>query len=161
MTTFAPSATNRRTVARPMPEQPPVMTATRSWMRPATLMIPFGLRGLTSSTTGGSVGDEDVLLLGERHGGVRTELPAEAGLLVATERRPVADRRVRVDAEVAGLDAARDPQPATEVAGVDGAGEAVLGVVRLRDRVGLVVEGHHGDHRPEDLLAPDPRGRVV
>ena len=36
MTTFAPSATKRWTVARPMPEQPPVMTATRSWMRPAT-----------------------------------------------------------------------------------------------------------------------------
>ena len=28
MTTLAPSSTNRRTVARPMPEQPPVMTAT-------------------------------------------------------------------------------------------------------------------------------------
>ena len=35
MTTLAPSATNRLTVARPMPEQPPVTTATRSWIRPA------------------------------------------------------------------------------------------------------------------------------
>ena len=41
---------------------------------------------------------------------VRAELAAEAGLLVAAERRPVADAGVRVDAEVAGLDAARDPQ---------------------------------------------------
>src|SRR4029077_8572853 len=65
------------------------------------------------------VGDEDVLLLGERQGGVRTELPAEAGLLVAAEGSPVADRRVGVDAEVAGLDAPRDPQPAARAAGED------------------------------------------
>src|SRR5689334_17983205 len=108
MTTFAPSSTNRRTVARPMPEPPPVMTETR--------------------------------------------------LLVAAERRPVADRRVRVDAEVAGLDGARDPQAAAEVVGEDRAGESVLGVVRLGDRVGLVVERHHRHDRPEDLLAPDPVG---
>ncbi len=41
MTTLAPSATNRWTVARPMPEQPPVTTATRSWMRPAMVVKSF------------------------------------------------------------------------------------------------------------------------
>ncbi len=74
-------------------------------------------------------GDEDVLLLGERVRRVRAELPAEAGLLEAAERRPVAHRRVRVDAEVAGLDPARDPQRPADVAGEDRAGQAVLGVV--------------------------------
>ena len=58
MTTLAPSATKRWTVARPMPEQPPVMTATRSWMRPA-MCVSFRLRGsdgcrLSWSVTGRS-----------------------------------------------------------------------------------------------------------
>ena len=56
------------------------------------------------------MGDEDVLLLGERHRGVRTELAAEPGLLVPPERRPVPHRGVGVHAEVAGLDGAGDPQ---------------------------------------------------
>ena len=50
---------------------------------------------------------------------------------------------------------------AAEVAGEDRAGQAVLGVVGQRDRVGLVVERHHRDDRAEDLLAPDPARRVV
>ena len=50
---------------------------------------------------------------------------------------------------------------AAEVAGEDRAGQAVLGVVGQRDRVRLVVERHHRDDRPEDLLAPDPGSRVV
>ena len=45
MTTLAPSSTNRRTVARPMPEQPPVTTATRPSMRPAN-SCSFPCRGL-------------------------------------------------------------------------------------------------------------------
>jgi hypothetical protein len=35
MTTFAPSCANRRTVANPMPEQPPVTTATLPSSLPA------------------------------------------------------------------------------------------------------------------------------
>src|SRR5215216_4306021 len=107
MTTFAPSSRNRRTVASPIPEQPPVMTATRPSRRPAISALPSVLR------------DEDVLLLGERVGRVRTELPAEAGLLVAAEGRPIAHRRVRVHAEGADLDPARHPQRPADVAGED------------------------------------------
>ena len=40
-------------------------------------------------------------------------------------------------------------------------GQAVLGVVGQLDGVRLVVERHHRDHRAEDLLAPDPRRRVL
>ena len=94
MTTLAPSSVKRCTVARPIPEQPPVMTATLPSSRPAM-------------SAPSLVADEDVLLLGERVGRVRAELAPEARLLEATERRPVAHRRVRVDAEVAGLDTAR------------------------------------------------------
>ena len=146
-TTCAPSSTNRRTVARPMPEHPPVTTATLPSRRPAMV--------LSSLSQPVVADDEDVLLLGERVRGVRAELAAEPGLLVAAERRPVAHRRVRVHAEVAGLDAARDPQRPADVAGEDRAGQAVLGVVGQRDRLLLVVERHHRDDRPEDLLAPD------
>ncbi len=70
--------------------------------------------------------------------------------------RRVAHRGVRVDREVAGLDAARHPQRPADVAGPDRPGQAVLRVVGHPDRVGLVVERHHRHHRPEHLLAPDP-----
>src|SRR3954465_2224119 len=131
MTSLAPSAANRRTVARPIPEHPPVITATRPSMRPATWSFLSGR-------------DEDVLLLGERIWRVRAELPAEAGHLVAAERRPVADARMAVHTEVARLDTARDPQCAAQAAGVDRPRQPVLRVVRQRDRLVLVVERHHG-----------------
>ena len=67
---------------------------------------------------------------------------------------------MRVDAQVARLDGARDAETASEVGGEDRAGEPVLGVVGQLDGVRLVVEGHDGDDGPEDLLAPDP-GRGV
>src|SRR5436190_20104057 len=164
MTTRAPSSTNRLTDARPMPEHPPVTTATLPSRRPAMVLPPDRggfetLAGARSSTTvvpvveegapapvskpRGSllVGDEHVLLLGERVRCVGAELAAEAGLLVAPERRPVAHRGVAVHAEVAGLDATRDPQRPPEVVRVDRPGEPVLGVVGQGDRFLLVVEG--------------------
>ena len=73
--------------------------------------------------------------------------------------RRVADAAVRVDRQVAGLDAAGDAQAATDVAGPDRPGEAVCRVVGLGDRVRLVVERHDRDDRPEDLLLPDPVAR--
>src|ERR1700712_332223 len=92
MATLAPSSVNRSTVARPIPEHPPVMTATLPSSRPAMCTPLPSL-----------VADEHVLLLGERVRRVRTELTAEAGLLEPAERRPVADGGVRVHTEVAGL----------------------------------------------------------
>src|SRR5262245_21174357 len=159
MTSFAPSAANRRTVASPIPEQPPVTTATRPSMRPAT-SVPFQwswsrqARPTTGSCDLRSGRDEDVLLLGERVRRVRAELPAEPGHLVATERRPVADAGVAVDAEVAGLHPTGDAQRTPEVLGEDRPGQAVVGVVRQGDRLVLVLETHHRDDRPEHLLAP-------
>src|SRR6201747_1730129 len=105
-TPWAPSSANRCTVARPMPEQPPVTTATFPSRRPVMFS------SLPRST---AVGEVDVLLLGERVGRVGSELTSEAGLLVATERRPIAHRGVRVHRQVAGLDAACHPERAAEV----------------------------------------------
>ena len=84
------------------------------------------------------------------------ELAAEAGLLEAAERRRDADRAVRVDAEHAGLERARDAQGAGAVRGPDRAGQAVRRVVRDPDRVRLVVERDQRGDRAEDLFAGDP-----
>src|SRR5690606_23109418 len=168
MTTCAPSAANRFAVASPMPEHPPVMTATRPSRRPAMDEIPFPVRRflydavLGCSGSGRACGarpccgaaasgrDEHVLLLGESVGGVGAEFPAEAGLLVAAEGRPVPDGRVRVHRQVAGTHTAGDPQRPADVAGEDGAGQAVFGVVGHGDRLVLVVERQYRDDRAED-----------
>ena len=99
--------------------------------------------------------EEDVLDLGVAVERVHPELAAEARLLEAAERRRDAHGRVRVDAEDAGLDRARDAERPRAVARPDRAGEPVRRVVREPDRVGLVVERDQRGDRPEDLLARD------
>src|SRR3954468_17223546 len=85
--TLAPSAANRRAVASPMPLPAPVITATRSCKRSTWCSL-------------SAVGrDEDVLDVGEAEQRVGAQLTAQPGLLHATERGPVAHRRVTVDAE--------------------------------------------------------------
>lgn len=59
---------------------------------------------------------------------------------------------MRVDGQVAGGDGARDAQRAADVAGPQGAGEPVGGVVGESDRVFLVVEREHDGDGAEDLL---------
>src|SRR3954449_8069728 len=120
MTRFAPSSRNRRTVAKPIPEQPPVITAVRPSSRGPVMSCVLLVVVVTVVVS--VLSDEDVLLLGERVGRVRSELPAETGLLVAAERGPVADRGVRVDRQVAGLDAPGHAQRPPDVAGEDRAG---------------------------------------
>src|SRR4051794_15642321 len=103
-TTCAPSAANRRALARPMPLAAPVMTATLPSSLPAT--CPSSL----------SVGrDEDVLHVGEGPQRVGPELAAEPRLLHPAERRSVPHRRVRVDRQVAGLHRAGHPERAADV----------------------------------------------
>ena len=81
------------------------------------------------------------------------ELAPEAGLLEAAERRRYAHRRVRVDAEDAGLERPCDPQRPRSVARPDRAREPVRRVVRDPDRVGLVVERDDRRDRAEHLVA--------
>src|SRR6478735_6446879 len=159
-TTFAPSAANRRAVARPIPEHPPVITATLLSSRPAIPLsftlsnsgAPRTLRGLIPRILSGlgglaprgpgmgpaSGGEKDVLDLGECVRGVRAEFAAEAGLFETSEGRPVAHRGVRVDRQVARLDAAGHSQREADVGGEDRAGQPVVRVVRLRNRIRLV-----------------------
>src|ERR1039458_7207678 len=124
-TIFAPSAASRRTLARPMPLPAPVTTATRSCKRSIWILTPrlvpphhghrlAGRRrapaaGLPCSACSVVGGDEHVLGLGEGVQRIWTELAAQARLLEPAERRPVADRRMRIHREVAALDGSCQP----------------------------------------------------
>src|SRR5919204_5928493 len=87
------------------------------------------------------------------------ELAADARRLVAAERGHEV-HRVLVHAVGAGSYAAGDLEAVVDVARPDGAGEAVLAVVREADGVLGVVVRDHREHGPEDLLACDAH-RVV
>ena len=161
MTTFAPSST--RAAAR-WPGRcrwpPPVTTATRSVRRPAMDLSVGRSTCAMRRASSPSVAMKTFFTSVNASSASGPSSRPEPGLLEPAERRPVAHRGVRVHRQVAGLDAARDPQRPADVAGPDRAGQAVLGVVGHRDRVGLVVERQHRDDRAEDLLAPDPVGAV-
>src|SRR3954462_6244179 len=110
-TTRAPSAANRRALARPMPLAAPVMTATFPSSLPATALPLTPVASLSC--------EEDVLHVGERVQRVGPELAAEARLLHPAERRRVPHRRVRVHRQVAGVDRPGHPERPAEVLGPD------------------------------------------
>src|SRR5262245_25064736 len=83
---------------------------------------------------------------------------AEAGLLVAAERRRDVALGVGVDADGAGTDSSCDADRAVQVRRVDRRRQPVVGLVREGDRLVLVVERDDRDDRPENLLARDLHG---
>src|ERR1700749_5158287 len=105
------------------------MTATLPCSRSGMVEFPLARR------------DEDVLYLGEGVRGIRPQLTAQARGLESAERRPIPHRRMRIDRDVARLDAPADPDSPTDIAGPDRTGQAELGVVRDSNRIGLVLEG--------------------
>ena len=105
-----------------------------------------------------SVAMKTFLISVKASSGVGAELAAEAGLLEAAERRPVAHRGVRVHRQVAGLDPAGDPDRAADVAGPDRPGQAVRGVVGQRDR--LAPRRRTASPSPPGRRSPRP-GRVA
>src|SRR5690242_17480533 len=107
-----------------------------------------------------AVADEEVLGLAvvvEHHSVV---LAADAGDLVTAERRARRVLVVAVRPHPAGLDAAAHPVRAAAVPGPDARAQPVQGVVRDRQRLGLVLERRDGQYRAEDLLLEDTH-RVV
>src|SRR5690349_17308993 len=121
-TILAPSAASLRTLASPMPLPAPVMTATRSRRRcmgadHSLCLVRLGVSPASGPPAAPGIriassyirGNEHVLGLGKGVEGVRPQFPAQPGLLEAAERRPVADRGVGVDRQVAGLHRARHP----------------------------------------------------
>ena len=84
--------------------------------------------------------DEDVLRLGVELERRHPELAPDAGHLVAAERRLGVDRRVRVDADDAGLERLRGAQRLADVTAPDRAGQAVRRRVGEAERLLLGVE---------------------
>src|SRR6266705_2795404 len=171
-TTCAPSAANRRAAASPIPLPAPVMTTVLSsnlmvpplarlraaFEVPSSLVARRKLLAPQSRRDRGPLArsllrrNEHVLGLGERVGGVRAQLTAEARLLEAAERRPVAHRGMRVHRQVPGLHRAGDPDRPAHVAGPDGAGQAVGRVVGDGHGLRLIGKRGHGHHRAEHFL---------
>src|SRR3954468_18116876 len=84
-------------------------------------------------------------------------LAADAGLLVAAERRVRCVPEAAVDAHRAGADAPRDRQRAVVIGTDDRAGQAVDGVVGDADRVVVTVVRQDDEDRPEQLVLRDRR----
>src|SRR5439155_21841375 len=104
--------------------------------------------------------DPDALGLGVEVEPGHPRLAAEAGGFVAAVRRGGVVEIEGVDPDGPRVEGARGAVGLLDVAGPDGRGEPVGGVVRLRDRRIEIVELDHGEDRPEDLLAGD-RHRIT
>src|SRR4051812_15396753 len=112
-TTDAPSAASARAYASPIPCAAPVTTAT----------FPSNLMPTSSCWFGHHFRLQVLLEAGDAH------LAADAGLLVAAERRVRAEPHAAVDRERAGADAAGHRLRPREVGRVDRAREAVRRLV--------------------------------
>src|SRR6478672_6488015 len=97
MTTDAPSSASRWALANPIPEHPPVTTATLPCTLPGTLSAIC--RPVCSACS--VLAEEDVLLLSEGVRSVGSQLATQPGLFITTERGPVTDRGVRVHTQIA------------------------------------------------------------
>src|SRR6478672_4970635 len=82
-------------------------------------------------------------------------LAAQAAVAPAAERRADRELLVGVDPDRAGLHRAAYAPGLLVVARPDAGGQRVDAVVRLRDQVLFVVEGHGHQHRAEDLFLAD------
>src|SRR5262245_9123284 len=97
---------------------------------------------------------EELLEAGDAH------LPADAGLLVPTERRVRSEPVATVDTHGAGPDPLRDRDRPVVVGAEDGAGQAEDRVVRDPDRVVVILVADDREHRAEDLVLGDLAVRV-
>src|SRR5436190_11985337 len=82
-------------------------------------------------------------------------LAAEAGLLVAAERRARVEAVVRVRPHDTGAEPLRHPEDARALLRPHAGAQPVRGVVRLLDCLLRRAEGEHREDRAEDLLLRD------
>src|SRR5690606_24676205 len=101
---------------------------------------------------GGPAGPDAGLQLGVGLQAVAAAVTPRARLLEPAEGRLVLALQ-RVEPDVARAEPLRDLPRPTGVGAEHVGVQPVVGVVRDRDRLVLVVEGHDDDHRTEDLLA--------
>src|SRR5215472_6361940 len=99
--------------------------------------------------------DSDVLGLGEFQQPLVRALAPEARLLHSAERRGRIGNDAPVDADHASLERLGRMQRAAQITAVDIRHQAVLGVVRQRDRLGYVGEPDDRRDRAEDFLVQD------
>src|SRR5262249_34247479 len=86
---------------------------------------------------------------------VRAEIPPEAALLVAAERRARVESVVGVDPDGAGLDLAGHTVRQLDVPGPDRRDQPINRSVGDRDRLVRTLETDHREHGSEDLLLRD------
>src|SRR5919198_4233379 len=103
--------------------------------------------------------DEHVLHFEEFLEAVLRALAAESGLLHAAERRDLRGDDAGVRTHDAGLHLLRHAEDAADVAAVEVAGEAELGVVGESDHLIFGLEADQRRHRPEGLLVRDDHRR--
>src|SRR5690606_2431184 len=87
-------------------------------------------------------------------------LPTDAAFLDAAERRLGRGDQALVDADHAILQPFHDAEGATEIAGIEVAGEAELGVVCHRDRIFFLFEAENRRNGAENLLLHEPHLRL-
>src|SRR5690242_13510246 len=112
----------------------------------------FRKSSLNSSPLLVEAADEDVLHLQVLFEPVLRALAAEARLLDAAEGRDLGRDDADVCTHDAGLDRLRDAEDAPDVAAVEVAAEAELGVVRELDDLVFGLEADQRRHRAEGLL---------
>src|SRR5262245_25802020 len=99
--------------------------------------------------------DPDALHLRVLAHRVETHLATIAALPHAAERRARVHALVAVDPHHAGTQLAREAVRTRQVRRPESRAEAVVGAVGDPKRLVVVLEGQHGDERPEDLLLRD------
>src|SRR5258708_827290 len=102
--------------------------------------------------------DIDVLLLREREQLFQAFLPANARLLVATERHAEEMLADVVDPDETRFDIPGCTVRCTKIVGPDRGGQAIVNCVDLLQHRGFVAPSEYADNRPEDLLARDLHG---
>src|SRR4029077_13252375 len=95
----------------------------------------------------------DVLLLGIGQHFLKTFLAADAGLLVAAERRAEEMFRHLVDPDEAGLHGGGGAMRGGEVIGPDRGREPVFDGIALFEHLGFVAPFENAEHGAENLLA--------
>src|SRR5271155_1612015 len=88
------------------------------------------------------------------------QLPAEARLLKASPRRFYARRLHMINPHHTSADGLNHAHGTIDIARPDGCGQSERGVVGNLERLALVLEWDHADHRAKDLFPRNPR-RVI
>ncbi|ENN88749.1 hypothetical protein RHSP_43422 [Rhizobium freirei PRF 81] len=100
-------------------------------------------------------GEGDVLGFHVEIEGPVAAVAADAGILDPTEGGRQVAHIFRIHPDHAGFEMIGETEGAGDVGGPEIARQAVLDIVGKRERIGFILEGDGGQHRPEDFLLGD------